>query len=97
MRAAPSPVRALQLLQLLLQAPAPVWSGSTGVLLNEVLPNPDAAGEGEWAELYNAGTATADLSGWVVSDNRGAASRRRDCPFADALSPSRRPAGGAAE
>eukprot|EP01051_Picozoa_sp_SAG22_P005678 SAG22_NODE_344_length_11914_cov_6.665679_6_plen_347_part_00 len=44
------------------------------VLLNEVLVNPDADGEGEWVELFNNGTTAADLSGWVVSDNRGASS-----------------------
>ncbi len=28
----------------------------------------------EWIELYNAGTTTADLSGWVITDNNGSGS-----------------------
>ncbi len=41
--------------------------GMPMVVVNEV----ESSGgvPGDWAELYNAGTATADLSGWVFQDN----------------------------
>ena len=57
---------ALWLLQLLRPA------SPQAVLLNEVLVNPDADGEGEWAELYNSGSFAADLTG---------ISHRRSCHF----------------
>ena len=41
------------------------------VVVNEVLGNPDAPNTEEWAEIYNAGAATVDVSGWQISDDRG--------------------------
>jgi hypothetical protein len=40
---------------------------TTSVKLNEFLSNPEGSDGGlEWVELYNAGGAAIDLSGWVV-------------------------------
>jgi Lamin Tail Domain len=44
-----------------------------GVLINELMPNP--ASGGEWVELYNAGAAEVDLSGWRVDDDTLGGSR----------------------
>lgn len=43
-----------------------------GVRVSELLPDPagDDA-DGEWIELYNAGSAAADLSGWQLDDGVG--------------------------
>lgn len=37
------------------------------VVINEFLPNP-IDGENEWVELYNLGSETASLSGWLLTD-----------------------------
>ncbi len=44
-----------------------VDGGSPFVVINEV----ESSGgvPGDWAELYNAGSGTADLSGWIFKDN----------------------------
>jgi len=44
------------------------------IVINEFMPDPagsDVAAKpgGEWVELYNKGTATEDVSGWVLYDN----------------------------
>ncbi len=49
---------------------------STGVVLNEVLPNPeglDTQGglQGEWVEVYNNGNTPVDLTGWYIEDLAG--------------------------
>ncbi len=46
--------------------------GDAHVVINEVLYDPDTAGPdaaGEWVELYNAGDADQDVSGWALADN----------------------------
>ncbi|MGC4093411.1 MAG: lamin tail domain-containing protein [Polyangiaceae bacterium] len=43
--------------------------GSADVIINEILANePGSDTAGEFVELYNAGTASADLSGWTLHD-----------------------------
>ncbi|NJO07127.1 MAG: hypothetical protein HC876_17325, partial [Chloroflexaceae bacterium] len=39
-----------------------------GVVLNEILPEPDDGGY-EWVELYNAGSQPVDLEGWYIQSN----------------------------
>jgi hypothetical protein len=42
------------------------------VVINEVLANPLAAEPAqEWVELYNGGSSTSDLEGWILSDGAG--------------------------
>jgi hypothetical protein len=37
------------------------------VVLNELLPNPGGADDdAEWVELYNRGTASVSLDGWIL-------------------------------
>lgn len=45
---------------------------SATVVINEALPAPGSGSE--WVELYNAGTATVDLTGWQIDDLLGAGS-----------------------
>ncbi len=52
-------------------APAPA-----GVVLNEILPNPEGSDEqgglqGEWIEIYNNGATPVDLTGWYIKDAAG--------------------------
>lgn len=44
----------------------------TGILINEVLPNPSGADEtNEWVEIYNLNNVEVDLSGWKLKDSAG--------------------------
>jgi hypothetical protein len=44
----------------------------TGVIINELLPNPTGADEtDEWIELYNINSFNVDLSGWQIQDTAG--------------------------
>jgi hypothetical protein len=44
----------------------------SGVLINEILPNPEGADEtDEWIKLYNSNTVDVDLSGWTLEDTNG--------------------------
>ncbi len=43
-------------------------TGSENVVINEFLPDATGADDGqEWVELYNRGSSTVDLSGWVLA------------------------------
>ncbi len=42
------------------------------IVINEVVSNPSSGGS-DWIELYNSGTATVDLSGYVLADSKGLA------------------------
>lgn len=45
------------------------WDGSTGLVINEFLPDPagaDGTALGEWIEIYNPGSAGVDLEGWMI-------------------------------
>jgi hypothetical protein len=46
-----------------------VWPN--GILINELLPNPQARYGDEWVELFNGGTSSADLAGWQIDDGVG--------------------------
>jgi len=49
-------------------------AGEARVVINEVLVNPSEAqgvDANEWVELYNAGTAAADLTSWSINDASG--------------------------
>lgn len=51
-------------------------SAPAGVVLNEVLANPEGADDqgglqGEWVELYNNSTVSVDLTGWYIKDLAG--------------------------
>jgi len=43
---------------------------SQNIIITELIQNPSAVGdtEGEWFELYNAGTETVDINGFVLKD-----------------------------
>jgi beta-lactamase superfamily II metal-dependent hydrolase len=43
-------------------------SGGTGLVLNEVMADPDAVsdGNGEWFELHNTGATDIELQGWTI-------------------------------
>lgn len=41
------------------------------VLINEVESSDENSGN-DWVELINTGTADADISGWYITDNKGA-------------------------
>ncbi|MFN3301759.1 MAG: lamin tail domain-containing protein [Patescibacteria group bacterium] len=41
------------------------------ILITEFLPNPEGSDEGEWIEIYNAGSEEIDLSGWFLDDMEG--------------------------
>jgi hypothetical protein len=44
----------------------------TGVVINEILPNPlGSDNNNERVELYNAGLATVNVSGWYINDTVG--------------------------
>ena len=47
-----------------------IMTTETGVVINEILPNPteDPDGANERVELYNAGTTTVNVSGWYIND-----------------------------
>ena len=43
-----------------------------GVVINEIMPNPEGADETEeWIELYNQNNFEVDLSGWILEDLNG--------------------------
>jgi hypothetical protein len=42
--------------------------------LNEFLANPKTLYDDEWIELYNSGSASADLAGWKLDDGEGGGS-----------------------
>ncbi|MGC4066467.1 MAG: lamin tail domain-containing protein [Polyangiaceae bacterium] len=49
-----------------------VPKGQSRVIINEVLANPyGAEPTEEWVELFNAGSATAELYGWKLADSGG--------------------------
>lgn len=51
----------------------PLITYPTGVVLNEILPNPEGPDEiNEWIELYNSNNFEVDLSGWKIEDIEGA-------------------------
>jgi Lamin Tail Domain len=41
------------------------------IIITELMINPDSTldNNGEWIELYNAGTETVNIDGWILSDN----------------------------
>ncbi|WP_172675964.1 PKD domain-containing protein, partial [Croceitalea dokdonensis] len=41
------------------------------IVINEIMQNPDAVDdtEGEWLELYNAGSTDVNIEGWTLQDN----------------------------
>ena len=43
-------------------------AAAVGLVINEFIPNPASTDtDFEWVELYNGGSSTVDLSGWVVN------------------------------
>ncbi len=44
----------------------PATAASTDIVINEVESNGDV---NDWVELYNAGAAAVDISGWVLKDS----------------------------
>lgn len=54
-------------------------SARDDIRLNEIMPDPDSEGgdDGyEWVELYNAGPADVDLTGWELVNRKSAASSK---------------------
>lgn len=55
-----------------IQNPVPVIIYSSGIFINEILPNPAGADETEeWIELYNSNNFDVDLGGWQIQDTFG--------------------------
>jgi hypothetical protein len=59
----------------------PQEPGILGVVLNEVLPNPEGSDSqagllGEWVELYNNSDTEVDLADWYIEDGVGSANRQ---------------------
>lgn len=48
-----------------------VGSGYGQIVINEIMQNPSAVNDnqGEWFELYNAGSQTVDLNTWTIKDD----------------------------
>jgi hypothetical protein len=57
-------------------SPAPIYDYSQDVYLNEFYPYP-GADEKEWAELYNQGSQTVDLTGWQIDDTENSNSPQK--------------------
>lgn len=54
------------------ETPAETSAYSGGIILNEVLPNPEGADETEeWIELYNQNDFSVNLSDWQIRDIEG--------------------------
>ncbi len=53
-------------------AEAPAITYPTGVVINEILPNPEGPDETmEWIEIYNQNDFEVDLAGWKIEDTEG--------------------------
>ncbi|EDM44108.1 extracellular nuclease [unidentified eubacterium SCB49] len=51
-----------------------VSNGTPQLVISEIMYNPASAEDNwEWIEVYNAGTSTIDLTGFVIDDNNGSA------------------------
>lgn len=46
-------------------------AADTDIIITEIMQNPNVLldADGEWFEVYNAGTTPVDLNGWTVQDN----------------------------
>ena len=44
---------------------------TVNIVINEIMQNPTALSDtdGEWFEVYNAGTGVVDMNGWTIRDN----------------------------
>lgn len=60
-------------------------AATTSVVINEVESNGDPAGD--WVELYNTGTVSVDLSGYVFRDNQNGADHTYVIPSGTAIAP----------
>ena len=60
------PIALLAALTAALLPAVPATAASTGIVINEVESNGDV---NDWVELYNAGAAAVDVSGWVLKDS----------------------------
>jgi hypothetical protein len=76
--------------------PTPTPTGTPGLRLNEILPRPGlvdwngdgtADAEDEWVELYNAGPAAVDLTGWQLDDIANGGSAPYTFPAGTTLAP----------
>jgi len=47
---------------------------SGNIIISELMPAPISGPENEWIEIYNKGTTTVDLSGWLLDDGNGGSS-----------------------
>ena len=55
-----------------LEEVGPPKTYATGIIINEIMPNPEGADETEeWVELYNQNNFEVDLSGWILEDLNG--------------------------
>ncbi|MBX2799397.1 MAG: lamin tail domain-containing protein [Myxococcales bacterium] len=54
---------------------------ASGIRINELLPDPEGADAGgEWVELFHAGTAPVDLTGWVLQAGTSAFATMAELP-----------------
>jgi competence ComEA-like helix-hairpin-helix protein len=52
--------------------PTPPLTYPDGVVINEIMPNPERADEqNEWIEIFNQNNFEVDLSGWKIKDKEG--------------------------
>jgi len=49
----------------------PASAAPIDVVINEIMQNPSAVADanGEWFELFNAGSSGVDINGWTIQDN----------------------------
>ena len=68
-----------------MSAPTLAWAD---VVINEFLPNPDGTDTGnEYVELYNSGSASVDLSGWVLQAGTSTPSDKFTVPDGISIAP----------
>ncbi len=59
-----------------------------GLVINEFLPNPDGADDGqEWVELYNGAGASVDASGWILEGGTSSFGTLATLPDSTTLAP----------
>ena len=61
--------------------------GPGAVVINELLPAPGNRSSEEWVELFNGGSAAADLGGWALDDAAGGGSKPFGIPNGTVLLP----------
>ena len=65
-----------------------LWRGDFQIKINEILPNPEGTDSGqEWVELYNAGTESVRMDGWMIETASSSWGLKATIPAATSLEP----------